>query len=56
MHVKGTHRETIQIYAKCMNMEIFKVYLSKPVFLRGTNNINLFLRRFPSSSKRNVVF
>ena len=37
-----------------MNTEVFKVYVQIPVFLRGTNEFNSFLRKFPDSSKRTV--
>ena len=57
--MKDTHREItpskkIQVYAKSINTEVFKVYVKKAVVLGGTNELNWFLRNFPGPSKRTL--
>ena len=46
IHREATPSKKIQIYAKCMNTNIFNDYLKKPVFLGGTNDLHLFPKNF----------
>ena len=38
--MKKTPPEKIQIYIKSINVKVFKVYLSKLIFLGGTSKLN----------------
>ena len=49
-----TSSKKIQIYAKSMNIEVFKVYVCKTMFLEGANKLNWFLKKSLGSSKCTV--
>ena len=53
--LETTPSKKIHIYAKSSKTETLRVYVEKPVFYGGTNDLNWFSRKCSSFSKQTVV-